>query len=468
MSDFKHKDRPNPMAQENGRPEIHFTPQKGWMNDPNGLVYFKGEYHLFYQHAPDSPDGGPLHWGHAVSKDLLNWQELDIALFPDELGMCFSGSAIVDQNNDSGLFSDQPGLIAFYTAHREKEGFDKGYIEEQCLAYSVDNGRSWAKYSGNPVISSPGCSDIRDPKVIWHENSQSWVMALAVGQEIHFYRSKNLINWHFTSGFGLGEGLHTEHPWECPDLFELQIEDSNESRWVLIVGIGASEDPFGSLTQYFVGRFDGQAFVNENASDTVLMMDEGRDFYAAQTWSDAPMGKRLAIAWMNNWKYAKLTDATDYRGSMTSVRQLGLVETVDGPRLIQTFVTDQDLSHCQIAHAGSVQCELSDDSHISLSFFQADSEELTIRRVGSRAVVEVLRHEDCAPDVQVTLNHSYAFEMDYHTPFELSWRVDTGSLELLLGGGRASMTQLTFGRLPLHSPIIKTLSGLVRVIHLKP
>lgn len=441
------------------RPEIHFTPSKGWMNDPNGLVHFEGEYHLFYQYYPDSMVGGPMHWGHAVSQDLHQWQELDIALKPDEMGLCFSGSAIVDKNNDSGLFPNKPGLLAFYTVHREVGDFDQGYIQEQCLAYSKDNGRSWEKYEQNPIIKSPGCSDFRDPKVTYHADSNSWIMSLAVGQEIHFYRSVNLVDWEFCSAFGAEHGAHTEHPWECPDLIELPIEGTSESSWVLVVGIGASDDPFGSFTQYFIGDFDGKEFTNENSPDCTLMMDEGRDFYAAQSWSDTPDGICRVIAWMNNWKYAKEVPADNYRGCMSSVRALRLVSTTDGIRLAQTFSADaiQTLGgektesnpgskiggHNNKVHKGRKSLFLENDSAVEISFYSDLPPTLVIRRIGNVLNIRSQRVVDTGNvEFDRKFSHDYFFEIPYQEELVIEWIIDTSSLEVLFNEGEQSFTQL--------------------------
>ncbi|MGB0204364.1 MAG: glycoside hydrolase family 32 protein [Neptuniibacter sp.] len=327
-------------AQSSVRPEFHFTPQYGWMNDPNGLVYFEGEYHLFYQYFPDGLEWGPMHWGHAVSTDLVHWEHLDTALFPDEQGMCFSGSAVVDHHNNCGLFDDQPGLLAFYTVHRITGDGKEDYVQEQCLAFSKDKGRTWEKYAGNPIIPAPEFRDFRDPKITWHEASGAWIMSVACGQSIRFYRSPNFIDWEFTSEFGEGQGAHTPGPWECPDLFELPVEGGEGSRWVLIVGVGAGDDDWGSFTQYFLGEFDGYKFNNENAADKVLLVDQGRDFYAVQSWSDVPDGRRLAIAWANNWLYADQLPESGWRGMMTLPREIRLQATPEGPRLAHEFAAE--------------------------------------------------------------------------------------------------------------------------------
>jgi fructan beta-fructosidase len=232
------------------------------MNDPNGMVYYQGEYHLFYQHYPDSTVWGPMHWGHAVSLDLVHWEHLPIALYPDALGMIFSGSAVVDYQNTSGFGSkENPPMVAIFTYHDmagEKAG--RTDFQTQGIAYSLDRGRSWTKYKNNPVLANPGITDFRDPKVIWHKESKQWIMALAVYDHIRFYGSPNLLDWQLLSSFGAGIGAHGG-VWECPDLFTLRVDETGEEKWVLLVSINPGGPNGGSATQYFIGNFDGRRFV---------------------------------------------------------------------------------------------------------------------------------------------------------------------------------------------------------------
>jgi len=293
-----------------------------WMNDPNGLVYYAGEYHLFYQYHPESTVWGPMHWGHAVSRDLINWEHLPIALYPDEHGMIFSGSAVVDWNNTAGFGKE--ALIAIFT-------YNINYKETQNLAYSTDKGRTWTKYAGNPVVPAPDpLSDCRDPKVFWHDNH--WIMLLAAKDKVLFYTSPDLKQWEQTGIFGPGFGS-TTGVWETPELFQLPVE--NESHWVLAVGVGDGTAAGGSGTQYFIGNFDGKAFTSENPKETILWMDYGADYYAPQSWNDEPNGRRLMIAWMNNWQYAKLIPATTWRGMFSLIREMVLAKTSAGIRLVQ-------------------------------------------------------------------------------------------------------------------------------------
>ena len=248
--------------QEQHRLQFHFTPPSAWMNDPNGMVYYEGEYHLFYQHNPDSTVWGPMHWGHAVSKDLVHWEHLPIGLYPDSLGTIFSGSAVADLNNTSGLgTAGNPPLVAIFTYHNaEAERAGRNDFQTQGIAFSLDKGRSWTKYEQNPVLPNPGIRDFRDPKVMWYEAGQKWVMALAVADRISFYSSKDLKSWEHESDFGQDIGAHGG-VWECPDLFPLKVEGSGEEKWVLLVSINPGGPSGGSATQYFVGHFNGESFV---------------------------------------------------------------------------------------------------------------------------------------------------------------------------------------------------------------
>lgn len=323
------------------KPGFHFSPPSHWMNDPNGLVYYEGEYHLFYQYHPYSNKWGPMHWGHAVSPDLVHWEHRPIALFPDEHGAIFSGCCVVDWNNSSGLFEGSHGLVAIFT-HADtcpKTGQPR---QRQSLAYSRDKGRTWHKYEGNPVLAEEDLIDFRDPKVFWHPQSERWVMVLVAGDHARFYGSKDLIEWTLTGEFGKGEGSH-DGVWECPDLFELPVGDSGRSKWVLIISIGDNPSiPEGSRTQYFIGEFDGNTFINDNSADHIMWLDYGRDNYAGVTWSDIPEqdGRRVLIGWMSNWKYANETPTGAWRGAMTLPRVLSLTSRDEDVVLTQMPVRE--------------------------------------------------------------------------------------------------------------------------------
>jgi len=312
------------------RPVCHFTPPEYWLNDPNGLVYHAGEYHLFYQHHPHSLNWGPMHWGHAVSHDLLNWEHLPIALHPDEHGMIFSGSAVIDKQNTAGF--GQNAMVVVFTHHHER-------TESQSIAYSLDNGRTWTKYAGNPVIPAPNPpGDFRDPKVFWHHDH--WVMLLSAGRVVLIYTSPNLLDWKQTDRFT--SGSDDGSIWETPDLFQLSIEGTNESCSVLTLGINAGTLSDQTGTQYVIGQFDGERFTPDTNPATPLWADYGPDFYASQTWNDEPHGRRICIAWMNNWCYSANTPADDWRGTMTLPRQFTLVQTDKGIRLSQNPIPEMN------------------------------------------------------------------------------------------------------------------------------
>jgi fructan beta-fructosidase len=356
------------------RPALHFTPPFGWMNDPNGLVFFDGEYHLFYQCYPggfaigdrfnDPLKWGPMHWGHAVSRDLVHWEHSPVAITPLErlengevIGMAFSGCVVIDWDNTAGFnHGNQPAMIAVYT---QCDTIPMGN-QRQGLAYSRDRGRTWQQYAGNPVLRNPDRVDFRDPKVFWHKASRAWVMALAAKDQILFYRSRDLKQWDYLSSFGSdpgpGQGARGE-PWECPDLFELPVKagtkafDSSQqtaataSRWVLLVSVAKNAANGGSGTQYFIGHFDGTRFVNDNPDDCILWLDYGRDFYAAVTWEGHPKNasERIVLGWMSNWDYAQDVPAVDYRSAMAVARRLSLSSTEQGLRL--TSLPVEQVSH---------------------------------------------------------------------------------------------------------------------------
>ena len=318
------------------RPNFHFTPKKGWMNDPNGMFFANGYYHLFYQHYPDGNTWGPMHWGHAISKDLIKWEELPIALYPDKGKYIFSGSAVVDTHNASGLGTGKTApIIAVYTLHdmtKEKEG--KIDVEQQDIAFSNDNGFTWQKFEeGNPVVKNPGIRDFRDPKVSWDETHKQWIMVLAAQDRVQFYKSSNLKSWELLSDFGKNIGAHGG-VWECPDFFEIKVEGTKETKWVLIVNLNPGGPNGGSGVQYFVGDFDGKTFTMDKSfaervkNEKAVWADYGKDNYAGVTWNNVPAsdGRRLFIGWMSNWDYAQQVPTTIWRSSNTIPRELQLVK----------------------------------------------------------------------------------------------------------------------------------------------
>ncbi len=315
---------------ERYRPLFHFTPEKNWINDPNGLVYLDGEYHLFYQYNPFGDTWGHMSWGHAISKDLLNWEHLPVALYEEDSIMIFSGSAIVDNNNTSGLCSDNKCLFAIYTSHDHSQN----KLQHQSIAFSKDKGRTWTKYGNNPVLDL-GMRDFRDPKVFWYEESERWVMVVShpLEYKVQFYQSDNLVDWNLTGEFG-GYG-DVSRIWECPDLLKVNVKGSDEFKWVLIISSGSQYEGFTGM-QYFVGEFDGERFIADHPGQSPEWLDYGKDFYAAITYNNLPSGHPpVLIGWANNWAYANALPTSPWRGMMSIPRELSLVEQEDEYKLVQ-------------------------------------------------------------------------------------------------------------------------------------
>ncbi|HTH54434.1 MAG TPA: glycoside hydrolase family 32 protein [Cyclobacteriaceae bacterium] len=321
------------------RPAFHFTPEKNWTNDPNGLVYFDGEYHLFYQYNPYGKKWGHMSWGHAVSSDLVTWKHLPVALgeYTDpssgDSTMIFSGTAVVDRKNTAGFGKD--AMVAIYTSHVHKGG--NAIVQHQSLAYSLDRGRSWKRYDKNPVLTI-GRKDFRDPKVFWYEPEQKWVMAVVVPDQftIQFYESRDLKQWAKTGEFGhAGDTLRI---WECPDLFQLPVEgDGGNSKWVLSLSGSHPQGPKFVGMQYFVGEFDGKKFTVDNPEQAPRYVNYGKDFYAGIVFNQLPSSQKrtVMIGWVNNWTYANDIPANSWRGAMSIPRALSLKKFANGYRLIQ-------------------------------------------------------------------------------------------------------------------------------------
>ncbi len=336
----------------NYRPIIHFTPEKNWANDPNGLVYIDGTYHLFFQHYPEAMSWGPMHWGHAVSEDLIHWEELPIAIYPDELGVIFSGSCVYDKENVSGLgtkdipmlgVKGKAPLIAMYTSHyMEIVDGERKSCERQSIAYSTDYVH-FEKYYGNPVIPNTGQKDFRDPKVFYNPVRGCYSVVIASGPCVSFYASKDLKHWELTGIFEPGKNGFGG-TCECPDCFPVTAADGTE-KWVLIVSIivpndqvdenGGTYNRLPHITQYYVGEFDGDTFIDTEKADMPLLVDYGTDNYAAVSFQN--LEERVMIGWADNWSYARVEPTEDFRGAMTLGRKLSLVQTEDGYRLAYAF-----------------------------------------------------------------------------------------------------------------------------------
>ena len=325
---------PDAPPREPFRPAFHFTPARNWMNDPNGMVFYDGEWHLFYQYNPFGNTWGHMSWGHAVSRDLVRWEHLPVALDEGDGVMIFSGSAVVDWKNTSGFgVGGKPPMVAIYTGHREGR-------QDQRIAYSNDRGRTWTKAPGGPVLDLQ-MSDFRDPKVFWHAGSSRWIMTVSIPLEhrLHFYASPNLKQWTKVGEFGPAGSV--DGVWECPDLFPVPIEGGG-TKWVLIVNLNPGGPTGGSGSQYFVGEFDGSRFVADAGPAAPHWADFGSDFYAGVSWNDVPAkdGRRVWLGWMSNWNYAQAVPTSPWRSEMTVPRVLTLRRTPDGLRLVQTPVRE--------------------------------------------------------------------------------------------------------------------------------
>ncbi len=457
---------------ESYRPQYHFTPDSMWMNDPNGMVYYDGEYHLFYQYYPDSTVWGPMHWGHAISTDMLHWEHQPVALYPDEYGYIFSGSAVVDWKNTSGLGKDgQPPLIAIFTYH-EPEGEKAGEIDYQTqgIAYSNDKGRTWTKYD-EPVLKNPGIRDFRDPKVSWYPEGQKWIMTLAVKDHISFYSSPDLKSWKHESDFGTDVGGHGG-VWECPDLFKMTDQNGTE-KWVLLVSINPGGPNGGSVTQYFIGEFDGSQFKNENPSADPIWFDWGKDNYAGVTWSDIPEedGRRLFIGWMSNWQYANVVPTQKWRSAMTLPRELSLVST-DGTYQVfgkpatevESILNKEDMFKMQEvevnndvtllfdgqvgggAWAASLFMDASESEVIKLKLLNALNEEAVVTFDLAENKVHFNRDnagkKDFSPEFAVPIVGDCSFNNKVELKVQVYW--DESSIELFVNDGQFQMTNLVF------------------------
>ncbi len=432
------------------RPVFHFSPTANWMNDPNGTVYYKGEYHLFYQHNPFGNSWGHMSWGHAVSRDLTHWEHLPVALAEENGVMIFSGSVVVDHNNTSGFCTGGSCLVAIYTGHTAAK-------QQQSLAYSNDRGRTWTKYSGNPVIDLE-MKDFRDPKVFWHEGLRCWIMVVALPKEhkVRFYTSPDLKAWKPLSDFGPAGAM--EGLWECPDLFPLRVEGSNEKRWVLVVSINPGGPAGGSGVQYFVGDFDETGFKNANPSATALWADYGKDFYAATSFSDIPVkdGRRIWIGWFSNWQYARNEPTEVWRTIQSVPRELGLKNTPAGLRLIQRAVRELTARRQKGMELKGVTLE---EANRRLASFHAVTYEVEIEMEGEGGLLtrkgsieETRVGADGAGRVFIDRSRSGA--VGFHGAFpgrhevsgssRLHVLVDRSSIELFAGDGESVISDRIF------------------------
>ena len=449
-------------SDEKFRPFFHFTPEEHWMNDPNGMIYYEGTYHLFYQYHPYSSVWGPMHWGHATSKDLIKWEHKPIALYPDKNGMIFSGSAVFDKNNSSGLGKNGNGpLVAIFTYHNDSLAKIGSHIfQSQGIAYSNDDGKTWSKYAGNPVLKNPGINDFRDPKVFWHESSSTWVMALAVYDRIHFYGSANLKEWTKLSEFGVGYGVQNVL-WECPDLFPMKYQ--GKTIWVLLSNINPGGPNKGSSTQYFIGNFDGKIF--EPFDHEIRWADVGPDEYAGVTWANTG-DRKIFTGWMSNWLYAQQVPTTTWRSALTIGRELSLKE-VNGKYylaavpvqelyrykggLISEIQNKRFFNGSAIIDAADLKANdfsivLSNDKNESLEIgFDKQSNQFYIDR---RNTGNTEFHKEFA-------QRSTATRISNESSINLKILIDVASVELFADDGLNSMTSIFFPSVHFSSITVK-------------
>ncbi|MBQ3657411.1 MAG: DUF4980 domain-containing protein [Bacteroidales bacterium] len=410
---------------EHFRPEFHHTPLYGWMNDPNGMFYFDGKYHLYYQWNPYGSQWENMTWGHSGSEDLVNWTAEQPAIMPDGLGTIFSGSCVVDKNNTAGFGKN--AVIAFYTS--------AGRNQTQSMAYSTDGGKTFSKYENNPVLIDEN-RDFRDPKVFFNEDINRWNMILAVGQEMKIYSSKDLKNWNYESSFGKGFGCH-DGVWECPDLIKI------DGSWVLICNINPGGIFGGSATQYFIGDFDGKRFVSTQ-KDT-KWLDYGKDHYATVTFSNAPQNRRIALAWMSNWQYANDVPTKQFRSANSVPRDLFVFE-VDGDKFCGSKPSDELLKLRQnVIKTPSETCEIlatiKGDAKITLS--NSKNENVTITYNAKTEVLTFNRKQSG----NVDFSRDFAAETSVKVPGgskSLRIFVDKCSIEVFDSNGKAVMTNLVF------------------------
>ena len=349
-----------PSASDPWRPAVHLTAEKNWLNDPNGLVYHDGTYHAFYQYNPRGNSWGNMSWGHSTSKDLVHWEQQPVAMEASPQEEIFSGSIVMDKNNASGLGTgENPPMVALYTSAYGKNGALPQGSQAQSVAFSVDNGSTWQKYKGNPVLNlAPTNNNFRDPKITWYEPGRYWVMTTVVAdaQVVKMFKSTDLLHWDFLSDFsGVGAqgGL-----WEVPELVQMDVEDSSAKKWVMLLSINPGGIAGGSGMQYFVGEFDGTRFTAENAApaDAPLTesqwLDHGADYYAANSISGAPGGKPVLLGWMGNWDYAQHVPTTPWRGSMAIPRELTLVR---GQKRLELRSAIAGVARETLEHSGEVK-----------------------------------------------------------------------------------------------------------------
>lgn len=444
-NNMKYADSYDTTNTEQYRPVYHHTPTYGWMNDPNGMFYKDGVWHLYFQYNPYGSQWENMTWGHSTSTDLMHWKFEGTPVQPDAWGTIFSGSAVVDHNNTAGFGNGT--VVAMYTSAGENQ--------TQSLAYSTDNGKTFTKYEGNPIITS-NTPDFRDPHMFWNEDIKKWNMIMAVGQHMEIYSSDNLKDWKYESSFGEKYGNHGG-VWECPDLMKLKVRGTDKEKWMLICNINPGGPSGGSATQYFVGDFDGYKFTCESKPEVTKWMDYGKDHYATVTFDNAPEGRRVAIAWMSNWQYANQVPTQQYRSGNSIPRDLGLFEYKG--ETYCSVVPSPEMTAARSKKAGkklTASCEmvvnLKGNATITLS---NDKGEKVVMNYDARAET-------------FSMDRTKSGKMDFSKDFaavtkaptygkisQLRIFIDKSSIEVLDADGKMSMTNLVFPSKPYNKVTVK-------------
>ena len=429
---------------EKHRPVYHHTPQYGWMNDPNGMFYKDGVWHLCYQFNPYGSQWENMTWGHSTSTDLVHWKAEPTAITPDALGTIFSGCCVVDKNNTAGFGND--AVIAFYTS--------AGARQMQSMAYSTDGGKTFTKYENNPIITS-NVPDFRDPHVFWNAEAGFWNMILAAGQQMSIYSSKDLKEWKHESDFGAEYGNHGG-VWECPDLMKMKVAGTDKEKWMLICNINPGGPFGGSATQYFIGEFDGHKFTCEDEPSETKWMDYGKDHYATITFDNAPEGRRVGIAWMSNWQYANQVPTKQFRSANSIARDFGLFEYNGETYCSVSPVKEMDAVRGQRISSPSETCEivvqLKGDAQLTLRNSKGEKVVITYDAVEQTIDFDRRRSGD--------VSFSEAFPCIVTSPTygqakNLRIFVDRCSIEMFEGDGKMSMTNLVFPSEPYNKLIVK-------------
>ena len=432
---------------EQYRPIYHHTPAYGWMNDPNGMFYKDGVWHLYFQHNPFGSQWENMTWGHSTSTDLVHWTFEGDPVQPDVWGAIFSGSAVVDKENTAGFGKD--AVVALYTSAAESQ--------IQSMAYSTDNGKTFTKYEGNPVITS-NVPDFRDPHMFWNEDINKWNMILAAGQHMEIYTSDNLKEWKLESSFGAEYGNHGG-VWECPDLMKMKVKGTDKEKWMLICNINPGGPFGGSATQYFIGDFDGYKFVCDTKPEVTKWMDYGKDHYATVTFDNAPDGRHVAIAWMSNWQYANLVPTKQYRSCNSIPRDLGLFE-YDGDIYCSVLPSPEMTAARKTKKPGKAITE-------ACELIVNPKRDVTIITLSNDKGEEVVMKYD-AKAKTFSMDRTNSGKMDFSTDFpavteaptfgkisQLRIFIDKSSIEVFDAEGKMAMTNLVFPNKPYNKVTIQ-------------